>query len=156
VLGQAEVFEGEVDRRAVEHAEHDGLAVVGGQRGNAHVHLFVADLFDDAAVLRDAALGDVHVGHDLDARKDGQGEVDRRRRHFIERAVHAVADLEVLFEGLEVDVGGLFLDRLIEDEIDVADDGRGVGLGFEVLGAWSRRRVRTEARMSSIALPSPP
>jgi hypothetical protein len=86
--------------------------VVGGQRGNPHVHLVVADLFDDPAVLRDPALGDVHVGHHLDARNDRQGEVDRRRRHLVERAIDPVADLEVLLEGLEVDVRGLFLDRL--------------------------------------------
>jgi len=58
--------------------------------------------------------------------------VNRWRSHFIKRAVHPVADFEVFFEGFEVDVGGFFLDRLIEDEIDVADDRRGVGLGFEI------------------------
>ena len=61
--------------------------------------------------------------------------MDRRRGHFVKRAVHPVADLEVLFEGLEMDVGGLLLDRLIENEIDVTDDGRGVRLGFQICGA---------------------
>jgi hypothetical protein len=33
----------------------------------------------------------------------------RRRRHLVERAVHAVADLELLLERLEVDVRGAVL-----------------------------------------------
>ncbi len=66
--------------------------------------MFVAELFDDAAVLGEAPLGDVHVGHDFDAGEDGEGEMDGRGSHFVERAVHAVADFEVFLEGLEVDV----------------------------------------------------
>ena len=38
----------------------------------------------DAAVLRHAALGDVEVGHDLDARGDGEGQVPRRRHHLVQ------------------------------------------------------------------------
>ena len=132
VVGEAEILKRQVDRRAVEHPEHDRLTMVGRQRGDAHVHLFFTDLFDDPAVLRDAALGDVHVRHDLDARNDGTRQMDRRRRHFVKRAVHPVADLEILFEGLEMNVGGLLLDGLVEHEIDVTDDRRGVRLGFEI------------------------
>ncbi len=60
--------------------------------------------------------------------------MDRRWRHFVEGSIHAIADFEILFERLEVDVRSLFLDRLIENEVDVADDGGGVCLGFGVGG----------------------
>ena len=50
--------------------------------------------------------------------------------HFVEGAVDAVADLEFVFEGFEVDVGGAVLHGLEEDEVDEADDGPGVGRGF--------------------------
>ena len=47
-----------------------------------------------------------------------------RRRHFVERAVDAVTNFELVLEGLEMDVGGLVADGLADDEIDETDDGR--------------------------------
>jgi hypothetical protein len=58
--------------------------------------------------------------------------VQGRRRHFIQRAVHAVADFKLGLEGLEVNVAGFFLDGLCEHQIDEANDGRAVGVGFLV------------------------
>jgi hypothetical protein len=58
----------------------------------------------DAAVLRQAALGDVEVGHDLDARGDRVLQLERRLHHLVEHAVDAVADAELLLVGLDVDV----------------------------------------------------
>ena len=81
----------------------------------------------DAPVLRQAALGDVQVGHDLEARNHRQGQVLGRRRHFVEGAVHAVADLELVLEGLEVNVAGAVLHGLEQDEVDEPDDRRLVG-----------------------------
>ena len=58
--------------RLVEQPQHDLLAPEGGQRGDAEVHVAAAvldleaDL--DAAVLGQALLRDVQLGHDLDAR----------------------------------------------------------------------------------------
>ena len=98
--------------------------MVGGKSGDPHVHLLLADLFHDTTILRYPTLGDIQVRHDLDAGKNGQGEVDGRGGHFVKRAIDAIADLELFLEGFEVDVRCLFLDRLVEDEIDVADDGR--------------------------------
>ena len=50
-----------------------------------------------------------------------------RGSHLVERAVHPVADLELRLEGLEVNVARAVGNGLIEDEIDEADDRRGVG-----------------------------
>ncbi len=130
--GMLERLQVEVDRGAVEHAQHDALAVLGRQRGDAQVHRAVGDVALDAAVLRQAALGDVEVRHDLHARDDRQREVPRRRGHLVERAVHAVADFELVLERLEMDVARPVLDRLIEDQVDETDDRRGVGLVGDV------------------------
>ena len=122
-----------VERRGalVEDTHHDGFAV--GRRQTAHAQVDgVAGHGDrDAAVLRDAALGDVEVRHDLDARDDGGGHRDVRRLHLVEGAVHAVADLEVVFEGLDVDVGRAVHDALVEDHVDELDDGVVVRRAFE-------------------------
>ena len=57
----------------------------------------------------------------------------RRRRHLVKRAVHAVADLELRLERLEVDVTRAVLDRLREHEVHVADDRRGIRLALDFL-----------------------
>ena len=69
----------------------------------------------------------------------GQRQVLGRGRHFIKRAVHAVADLELVLERLEMNVAGAVLHRLEQNEVDephdrdfvgdVGQDGRIVGLG---------------------------
>ena len=105
----------------------------GGQAGDTEVDLAAGDGEGDAAILRHAALGDIEVGEDLDTRDDGERHAERRRVHLVERAVHAVADLEVLLEGLDVNIGGAVGDGLVEDEVDEADDGGGGGGALDAL-----------------------
>src|SRR6185295_18231284 len=83
----AHFFQVEGDDGAVEHADDDALAEHGGQDADAHIDLVAADVQLDTAILRQAALGDVEVGHDLDAAGNGVGQVAGRRHHFIENAV---------------------------------------------------------------------
>ena len=112
----------------VKDTEHDALPELGRERRDAEVDRLAGDLTLDAAVLGNAALGDVQVGKDLDARGDREGEMARRRLHLVKGPVDAVADLEILLEGFEVDVAGLGLDRAVEDQVDVADNRGGVRL----------------------------
>ena len=58
-----------IARRAVEQAHHHAFAVQRGQGGNAQIHFAAQRLDFDAAVLRQAALGDVQLGHQLHAAK---------------------------------------------------------------------------------------
>ena len=60
-------------------------------------------------------------------------QVLRRRRHFVERSVDAVADLEVVLEWFEMDVRGPFLDGLEEHQVHVADDGGRVRFRFQIV-----------------------
>ena len=134
VIGHAEHLEIEVHGRAVEHAQDKAFAELRRQRRDAQVDVTTGDIFLDAAVLRQAPLGDVHVRHHFDARNDRQREVARRRGHFVKRAVHAIADFEFVLERLEVNVAGAVLDCLIENKIDKADDRRGVRFRFDRSG----------------------
>ena len=102
----------EIAGGAVEQAHHDAFAVERGQRGDAEVHFAAEDLDLDAAVLRQAALGDIQLGHQLQARDDGGLQLARRRLLVEQHAVDAVADAEFLLERLDVDVAGALLDRL--------------------------------------------
>jgi hypothetical protein len=97
------------------------------QRRHAQVDRTPAHRELDAAVLRQPRLGDVEIGHDLDARDQRLREMRRRRLELEQRTVDAVADLEVPFERLEVHVGGLVADRLVEHVVQQFDDGRRLG-----------------------------
>ena len=55
-----------------------------GKHADAQIDRVAADGQTDAAVLRQAALGDVQIGHDLDARRDGERQVARRRNHLVQ------------------------------------------------------------------------
>ena len=90
-----------------------------------------ADGQADAAVLGQAALGDVQVGHDLDARGDGEGQVARRRHHLVEHAVGTDADLELVLERLEVQVAGVVLDGQQQDHVQQLADRGAVGQGLD-------------------------
>src|SRR5690606_31895865 len=70
-IAQAELVEVERHVGAVEHTHDDALAEHGWQDADAKVDRLVVNVQLDTAVLREAAFGDVEVGHDLDARADG-------------------------------------------------------------------------------------
>ena len=117
----------EIAGGAVEQAHDDAFAVERRERGDAEVD-FAADGLDfDAAVLRQAAFGDVELRHQLDAGDDGGLHFARRRFLRVQDAVDAVADAELLFERLDVDVAGALLDGLGDHGVDEPDDGRLAG-----------------------------
>src|SRR5258705_3340993 len=60
-----------------------------------------------------------------------------RRRHFVERAVDAIADFEFVFEGLKVNIARDVLNRLIEDQIDETNNRGCIRLGFNRSLAFS-------------------
>ena len=97
-------------RRAGAYAEVDGPVARQG-------HL-------DAAILRDAALGDVQPRHDLQARSDAASEISGRCGNLVQNAVRAEAHPEDLLVGLEVDVGRPPVDGIQQDLVHEAHDRR--------------------------------
>ncbi len=124
LIGEAERVEIEHDRFAVEDTHDHRFAVRGRHGRHAKVELLALHADHDAAVLRQAALGDVELGHDLDARDHRRGRRRRRRFDFVQHAVDAVAHLQAILERLDVDIRRALLDRALDDEIDEADDRR--------------------------------
>src|SRR5204862_432045 len=69
----------------------------------------------------------VEARHDLHAREDRVDVVAVGVLGLDEVAVDAVADDQLLFARLDVDIGGALLDRLEHDRVDPADDRRLIG-----------------------------
>ena len=108
----------------VENTQHAFLAVNGRQEGDAQINVASADFDAHAAVLREAALGDVQIAHDLDSRGEGHLHVLGRRRHVHQRTVNAIAQADGLLEGLDVDIARAVFDGLHDDKIGQLNDGR--------------------------------
>ena len=104
----------------------------------------------DAAVLRRARLGDVHLRHHLDAHRHRRPVGLVQRADLAQHAVDAVADAQEVLLRLEVDVGAAALHRVGEQRRDQAHHRLRV---FVALGdAWRSRsrRSRSPCRMPSI------
>jgi hypothetical protein len=119
---------------AVEQAHDDAFAEGRRQGGDADVDFAAAHAGADAAVLGQAAFGDVHRRHHLDARDQRGMHAAWRREHLDEQAVDAEADRRVALEGFDVDVGGAVLGGLEDDRVHQADDRRFV-VGLEEVGS---------------------
>jgi len=127
VLRHAELVELEHDRVLVEDAHDDRLAVDAWQGDNAHVDVATLHRQAHPAVLGQAALGDVQLRHDLDARDDAGdhplGHGGGARHHAVDPEAH----LEVAAVGLEVDVRRAALGGLGDDGVHELDDGGVLG-----------------------------
>jgi hypothetical protein len=108
----------------VEQAQHHALAVAGGHRGDAHVDRAPGDAQRDAAVLRQALLGDVEARHDLDARHQQRRQRALGLQHLAQHAVDAEAHHQPVLEGLDVDVGGVLATAWVSSGVDQPDDRR--------------------------------
>ena len=132
LIGEAEVLETQHDVGAVEQADDDLLTVDRRQRRHAHVDRTPADDQTDTAVLRDAPLGDVEVGHDLETREHALLQALRDGHGLVQHAVVAEADQQVFRLGLEVDVRRPFVGRTGKHAVDELDHRRGVDLLADV------------------------
>src|SRR5580700_6172147 len=159
--GQHEVVEAqtaqvvEVAGGTVEQAHDYAFAVEGRQRRDAQIDFAAQNLNLDAAVLRQAALGDIELGHQLQARDDGAFELARRRFLVEEHAVHAEAHPELFLERLDVDVAGAVFDGLRDHGIDQPDDGRfrgHVAQMFEILISLGRAHFGVEGLPGALAI----
>ena len=131
-FAHVEAFDSEAERFASgEESEGDGFAVDGGDRGHADIDGASARGEIDAPVLGESAFGDVHVGHDFQSRNDGTLQDSKLwwDSDFVENAIDAIANPQIIFEGFDVDIGGAFHDGFADDLVDEFDH---AGLGIIV------------------------
>ena len=108
----------------VEDAQDHPLAIHERQGDDADVHAPPVDGQSKAAVLRHALLGDVHVGHDLDARDNAHSHPALDGGGRIQHSVDAILHARVPLFGVHVYVRGALLNRLGDDRVDQLDDRR--------------------------------
>ena len=97
------------------------------QRDDAQIDVATVDCEADTAVLGQAPLGDVQLGHDLHARDDPGGHAPRDGGYVLQDAVDTHPHAHLVTVGGEMHVGGATLDRLSDDLVDELDDRRVVG-----------------------------
>jgi hypothetical protein len=116
-------------RFLIENTENSVFAVAGGHDGDAEVDE-TAFVFDaEAAVLWDAAFGDVQIAENFDARKNGGVPLFGDGLHgVLEDAVDAVLDGDFGVASFDVDVTGAAFERREDDGFDEADDGADGGV----------------------------
>ena len=126
--GKAEDVEAQLgellaDRLLVEDADDRVLAVHARHDRDAEVDRLARHPQLEAAVLRHALLGDVELGHDLDARDDRAVELlgDRPHRR-LQHAVDPVLHVHRIVLRLDVDVARAPLDGGVDRRVDQPDD----------------------------------
>ena len=114
---QTQRIEG-LDRGArVEDADHDLLAELGGERRNAQVDRLAVHRHPGAAVLGPQPVGDVELGHDLDAGDQRQPCGAGDLHHLPQHAVDAITDRDAALLRLDMDVARAREDALGDDEV---------------------------------------
>ena len=131
--GHAQVRQLETPGLLVQQAQHHALAVAGRDGGDAHINRAAGDPQRDTAVLGQTFLGDVQLGHDLDARHHQRRHGAAGLQDLLQHAVDPESDCEAVLVGLDVDIRGVFLHGLGEDRVDEANDGRLV-VAFQQVG----------------------
>ncbi len=131
-----------------------------GKRRNAEVHLaaFHGDL--EPPILRLVVLGNVHLGHDFDARDECRVHIAPRPQRFVHLPVDAKSHHRKLAARLDVNVARAGANRLHEQVIHEVDDRAAVdhrldvrqidfrGIGLQLHGRLvqiGRHRVDFEA-----------
>ena len=97
------------------------------------VNILALNAQTNATVLRQTALGDVKVRHDLDARNNGSSLTLGRRFNLVQHAVNAVAHDQPIFERLDVNVGRAGFERVGDNQADQANHRRFRRQIFELL-----------------------
>ena len=78
----------------------------------------------DAPILRQAALGNVQLCHNLDARTQRGAHRQRQRLDRVQHAVDAVAHANAVLARLDMNIGGLGFDRFGDEIVDELDNRR--------------------------------
>ena len=120
---QADVLFVEIAAGFIQQTGHDLLAVHCRQRGDTQVDVLFLHAHVEAAVLRDAPLGDIESAHDLDTGDDGALQILRHVEDGAHQAVDTHTHDHLSLARLKVDIARAFGDGALDDGVDEADGG---------------------------------
>jgi len=103
-----------------EQTHHHRLAVLGRHGGQAHVQAGALDHQIEAAVLRQAAFGNIHARHQLDPRHHRRRDAPIRHHLFVQHAVDAQTDAQHVFVRFDMDIRRTAGDCLFEQAVQQA------------------------------------
>ena len=110
----------------VEQTKHDLFAKERRQGRNTKIEFARAvvdlDLDLDAAVLRQAFLGNIEFRHDLETRDERVADLHRRMHHVVQNAVNTKSDAEILFVRLDVNIRRSAAKRIDHQHVYQPDD----------------------------------
>ena len=119
-------------RRAVEDSQHYLLAMGRWQHRDAEVNRLAAKRDRHATILRSAALDDIKVTHDLEARRDRLHDLGRRCVDAPRHSVDSCANGHLILPGLKMNIRSVLLDRPLQHAVDKLDSRRTIGRGPNV------------------------
>ena len=123
-LAHPEVLQRDRGGAGVHDPERHLFAVRRRQHRDAEVDRTRTGAKRQPSILRRALLGDVQLGHHLQAAGNGRLQVLRDRCELAHDAVDASPDEQAVALGREVDVGSAKIDRAAEDCVHLFDRGR--------------------------------
>ena len=105
-----------------QEADGDAFAVDGRHGRHADVVFALGDAQPGAAILRQALLGDVEVGENLETRDRGAAQFAGQPLTLLQQAIDAMANDHVAARRFDVEVGGACGGGLTEQAVDEIDD----------------------------------
>ena len=133
ILGKAHGLQLQLHTGAVQHTHHDALAVHRGHGRDTQVQLAAFHAGFDTAVLRQAALGNVQMRHQLNARAHRSRQARRHQLAGVDHTVHAVTHVQTVVKRLQMDVGRAQVGHLANNAVDQADHRRFAGQILQML-----------------------
>ena len=113
-----------------QQADTNTFAVFARQHIKARIDILaILGLKGDGAVLRQALFGNIAIGENFEARDHGQIIVKQILAELFLRGQHAIdakADARRIAIGLDVNVTGIGVERMLQDIIDEFDDETGI------------------------------
>ncbi len=121
--------------RGRQNADHDILAMRRRHHRDAQIVLAASDPHARASVLRQAPLHNVEMRHQLDATDDGRIEMPdiARHAHVIQHPINAPSNRHPVTVGLEMDIRGAVIDRVVQHLVDQPHHGGVLGLPIEIV-----------------------
>ena len=124
VRQKSQLRQTELQSVLVQNTHDDALAVVRRQTRHAQINQLAPDLRLDTSVLRDAMFRDDHARRNFQTRNDRRLQLLRRRLHFLQHAVNAVAQAKFFPQRFQVNVRRAQLERVHDDLVHQPDERR--------------------------------